>query len=369
MLKKLDFIIFLFCKSIVFISVLAFSFLGYSEEYLFIEELLAYSLLLTPVFTFGLTTSYAHFNIVNDEQNHNRFYWSYSIVVLIVQIILVIGFCFVGWSGAVTVMLCIAVLTASRFVSQDYKNINNVSLSSLFDITGYIAITMYFVVVYFVNEQRFFLDVCFISILLLLGLILLGKRSGTRSVGKLPDHFSFIKFGLKALFIALISSAVLNIPRIVASWEYSASDAINFYESLRIGMVAVLVYQFIAIKYFRSLLLISRRYILLLALILYFIGILLSFILHFILQSTIYPTLDISVLAVHLSSFLLIVGFIEYFISRENLFIPYAILVVPTLFLLFTQLLDLVQYSILIALIYATLTVFIALQSRGWQHD
>lgn len=313
------FIYFNLSKSIIFFSVLLFSYSGFNDEYVILEKTIAFALLLVPLISFGLTTSYSHYKLNNQSCDVEYLYWEYLIFALIILGLVTVIF-FISSVDFFQVTSLLIVILGSRFISQKFKIENDVIRSSSYDCLPYLGLMMVLIGLNYNYNFGGLIFICCLFLGLLLIFIALSYLVKYQEI-KLPSQqkSEFYKFGWKALAISSTSSLVMLSPRAFASQYIDNSALESFYLTLRYSSVVVLLYQFLAVHYFSQIYKINSQKIIFMSCLCFLAGsittVLLLFFIGFI---ALIPDTGYILFAAIFTGLWITSSFLEYFISREG---------------------------------------------------
>ena len=313
---------FVFFKGIVFVSVILFSVLGFTEEYIQLEKNIALATMVTPFLVFGLTMSFSHYNLTEKTNKYDWFYWNHLRYSVVVLVLLFLCFSVFQWPNQNAVLLLI-LFVFSRFYSQSFKIKNNVHYSSFIDALPYIVISISLVFLMIGINLNTVFALFFLPIVFLIFHQLNHKLSTLSSKGIKP--YEFYAFGGKAFYVSAIVVAVTMLPRAFVDYFIEGSDIERFLLSLRYATISVLIYQFLSIKLFSNIYSLEHRKILFFGSLTFSMVLLFTFLfLHFIDLLGFIDNSNFNFLTALITAIWITVSFFEYFVSkseRQNVFL------------------------------------------------
>lgn len=355
---------FAFFKGIVFFSVILFSVLGFTEEYIQLEKNVALATMVTPFLVFGLTMSFSHYNLTEKTNKYDWFYWNHLKYCIIVLALLFLCFSIFQWPNQNAVFLLLLFVFA-RFYSQSFKIKNNVHYSSFIDALPYIVISISLVfMIVGINLNAVF-ALLFLPIVFFIFRQLSIKLSTLSFKGIKP--YDFYAFGGKAFYVSAIVVAVIMLPRAFVDYFIENSDIESFLLSLRYATISVLIYQFFSIKFFSNIYSLEHREILLFGSLIFSMVFLFTLLcLYFVGLFGFIDNSNFNFLSALITAIWVTVSFFEYFVSkseRQNVFLL-AVIVLLALaisFLIFASGFASKQYMLIVCLLCVMFSQLIAI--------
>jgi hypothetical protein len=310
---------FVFFKGIVFFSVLLYSYLGFTAEYIQLEQNIAIAMMITPLIVFGLTTSFAHYKITKKTSELDGVYWQHLKYVTAILVALSILFLVFNWKNQ-TIIILLTFFVFSRLYSQKFKIENNVYYSSFIDSLPYIFISLCLILVFLSVDIDDGMNLVFYILVVLLFYWFYKKSSDFKYIkNNSSEVISFYAFGAKAFLASAIIVAVMMIPRAFADLIVPEQDVEDFLLSLRFASIGVLIYQFISIKYFSAIYKMENKHILVFSIAIYiasFVSVMTG--LYVLTYVDIITTAKYNVIASLLTSIWITSAFLEYFVAKNN---------------------------------------------------
>jgi hypothetical protein len=349
-----NFLSFGFFKGIVFFSVLLYSYLGFTAEYVQLEQSVALATMITPFLVLGLTTSFSHYKVVKLTSEFDWLYWRHLKYIIYILALSSIVFIALDWGHQQTIIL-LTLLVYSRFCSQTFKIKNDVFYSSFVDSVPYIFITICLLLL------TFNLDITLVSNIMFYPVVFFIIYRTNSKLANLKHHsdtkpYEFYTFGGKAFLISAIIVSVMLLPRVFAHLIVDEKDMENFFLALRYASIGVLIYQFASIRFFSFIYKMEDKFVLIGVITIYIVSfIFIAISLNFLSYMEVISTVKFNYLAAILTAIWITSAFLEYFVSKVNgvnLFIKYFLLLfIPINFLLFIVVkLPYIQYLVVISL-------------------
>lgn len=320
-------------KSIIFFSVLLFSYSGFNEEYVIIESTLAFALLLVPLIGFGLTSSYTYYKLNNQSFDVEYLYWEYLIFTLIVLGLATVIF-YISSINFFQVTSLLIVILGSRFISHKFKIKNDVIRSSSYDCLPYLGLMMVLIGLSFNYNFGDLIFICCLFLGLILIFIALFYSVKHQEI-KLPfqQKLEFYKFGWKALGVSSASSLVILSPRAFAPEFIDESALESFYLTLRYASLLILPYQFLVVSNYNRMHKIAVKKVIPTSCICFLVGLIGSvLVLFFVRFIGLIPDSSFILFAAGFTGLWVSSSFLEYFINRESattLFFKILLMVFP----------------------------------------
>lgn len=307
---------FVFFKGIVFFSVILFSVLGFTEEYIQLEKNIALATMVTPFLVFGLTMSFSHYNLTEKTNKYDWFYWNHLKYSIIVLVLLFLCFSIYQWPNQNAVLLLILFVFA-RFYSQSFKIKNNVPYSSFIDALPYIVISVSLVFLVLGVDFKKALLTLFGCALFFIFYLINKKVSATPPVS--AKGYLFYALGGKAFIVSAIVVAVTMLPRAFVNHFVEGNDIESFLLSLRYATISALVYQFVSIKFYSYIYGLEGKKILVWAGITFSIVFIFTFVCLYLIESFHFiNTSKFILLSSMITAIWLTVAFLEYFVSKSK---------------------------------------------------
>jgi len=359
-----NFLSFAFFKGIVFFSVLFYSYLGFTTEYIQLEQGIALATMITPFLVFGLTTSFSHYKITKRTNKFDWVYWEHLKFVIYILTPLSVVFIMLGWGHQHTIIL-LTLFVFSRFYSQPFKTENNVFYSSFIDSIPYIFISVCLLLITLNVNMSLALNIVFYTVVIFI-IYLVNKKVHRLKNNDKAEAIVFYTFGGKAFLVSAIIVAIMMLPRAFAHLIVNETEIEDFFLALRYASIGVLIYQFISIKLFSYIYKMEGKVVLIGAIAIYiaafcFITIGLSVLSYIKIISTI----KFNYLAALITAIWITSSFLEYFVSKSNsakLFTKICLLfVIPISFLLNIAVEPVyIQYLVVISLASVVISQLIA---------
>ena len=330
------FIVFSSFKGITFFSILLFSLVGFSEEYIVIEQAIAQASIFVPFLAFGLTTSYSHYLINTDNTEIEYVYWRH---ISLVSFLCLLGafVAFVSSNSWFVVIAMVQVILISRFFSQKYKVQNNVLIASFYDSVPYIILT---VIVLLLSLEVVFEQA--LMILLLFSVFIYAFNISKELYKSKKDKFEpkrifvFYKFGFSALLVSIVATSIVVSPRAFASSLVPQEELESYFLSLRYSAITVMVYQFVSIKWFSKIYKLALNKVLSVAVTLYLLAFIATNVGLFVIDKFDFLLGTENILfASNLTALWITSSFLEYFVNRERGVVLFCLLVTPLVFFVF----------------------------------
>lgn len=361
-----NFLSFTFFKGIVFFSVLLFSYLDYTKEYIQLEQAIAIATMITPFLVFGLTVSFSHYKVTKETSEFDWIYWRHlKYIICFLSIISVSVTVFFSASEWQLTVILLTLFVFSRFYSQSFKIQNNIFHSSLIDSTPYVLIGICLVLVSVGFELIFAFNIVF-YIALLFMFFVVDKSSKSLVYIDKGKVLEFYTFGSKAFLVSAIIVAVMMLPRAFVHLIIHERDIEGFLLALRYASISVLFYQFISIKCFSYIYKLEDKYVLIGVIIIYFVAFFLITIgLNFLYYINFITTVKLNYLVALITALWITSSFLEYFVSKANnaaLFTKSCLLFFVPISVLFSIVDELVyaQYLIVLSLVSIVISQLIA---------
>lgn len=245
-------LVFLCSKGIVFLAPLVYLWQLGSDAYVQIESALAVSLLLWPVFSFGMTSAFAQFSLKDEKRGFARLF---SVHFIFAQC--AIGIAAVSFPSHVLVIALTSLFLSSYSLST-VKKVNGRPIEAvLYDAFAYGAILLPLLLSGSPIDRTSLIELIALIVALAASAYLLWHGRG-EGVSRASLRLVY-SFSATAFISGWLSVAAVMIPRAYLGRVVDVDTGADAYFALRISMVLILIYQFFSIFKFVQLYTISAQ--------------------------------------------------------------------------------------------------------------